>query len=200
MRTGLRELHADIQITGGVRVIGDHFAQCNAFTFQARKTLLEVTTPVLVCASHNQELKRSFDGMMGFIGLWDTGATGSVITQSVAAACQLHPISFANVHHVGGKQVSPVYLVNLALPNNLIISNLRVVEGDVAGADLLIGMDVICMGDFAITNRNGITTFSFRIPSVSEIDFVEECKIAKENIQKRTKRAKNKKKKQIKRR
>lgn len=37
--------------------------------------------------------------------------------------------------------------------------------------DLLIGMDIISLGDFAITNVNGKTTFSFRLPSTSIIDF-----------------------------
>ena len=37
--------------------------------------------------------------------------------------------------------------------------------------DVVIGMDVICNGDFAITNQDDKTTFSFRIPSEVEIDF-----------------------------
>ena len=37
--------------------------------------------------------------------------------------------------------------------------------------DVVIGMDVICNGDLAITNQDDKTTFSFRIPSVAEIDF-----------------------------
>ena len=32
-------------------------------------------------------------------------------------------------------------------------------------------MDVICNGDLAITNLDDKTTFSFRIPSETEIDF-----------------------------
>jgi len=40
---------------------------------------------------------------------------------------------------------------------------------------LLIGMDIINLGDFAITNAIGKTTFSFRIPSVQEIDFVPDA-------------------------
>lgn len=40
---------------------------------------------------------------------------------------------------------------------------------------LLIGMDIIGLGDFAVTNANDKTTFSFRIPSVREIDFIPEA-------------------------
>ncbi len=39
--------------------------------------------------------------------------------------------------------------------------------------DVLIGMDVIGLGDFSITNKDGKTTFSFREPSMEEIDYTE---------------------------
>jgi len=35
-------------------------------------------------------------------------------------------------------------------------------------------MDVIGMGDFAVSNFNGKTSFTFRIPSVAEADFLKE--------------------------
>ena len=41
-------------------------------------------------------------------------------------------------------------------------------------AEVLIGMDIINRGDFAVTNRDGRTKFSFRIPSQADIDFVAE--------------------------
>ena len=41
-------------------------------------------------------------------------------------------------------------------------------------ADVLVGMDIINTGDFAVTNLGGITKFSFRFPSLEHIDFVEQ--------------------------
>jgi hypothetical protein len=41
----------------------------------------------------------------------------------------------------------------------------------VADADVLIGMDIIGEGDFAVTHQDGKTTFSFRVPSLKTIDF-----------------------------
>lgn len=35
-------------------------------------------------------------------------------------------------------------------------------------------MDVIGLGDFAVSNYRGKTTFTFRVPSLEEIDFVDE--------------------------
>jgi hypothetical protein len=36
-------------------------------------------------------------------------------------------------------------------------------------------MDIIAMGDFAVTNFNDKTTFSFRVPAAKEIDFIPEA-------------------------
>ena len=73
------------------------------------------------------------------------------------------------------------YLINLFLPNNVALIGIRVAESSVSGCDVLIGMDVISSGDLAVTNHNGKTTFSFRIPPCEEIDFVAE--ITKHNQQ-----------------
>lgn len=43
--------------------------------------------------------------------------------------------------------------------------------------EMLIGMDIISHGDFAFTNQDGKSCFSFRIPSKTKIDYVEEGNI-----------------------
>lgn len=108
--------------------------------------------------------------------LWDTGATNSVITAGTATTLALKPISKAKVFHAGGESMVNVYLINVYLPNNLIIPNVRVSEcADNAGNfGVIIGMDIIS-GDFTITNVGDQTTFSFRLPSVSTIDYVKEA-------------------------
>ena len=42
------------------------------------------------------------------------------------------------------------------------------------GFGLLIGMDIINLGDFALTHKNSQTVFSFQIPSTHEYDFVKQ--------------------------
>jgi hypothetical protein len=49
---------------------------------------------------------------------------------------------------------------------------LRVTQAKIKDADILIGMDIISAGDFVVTNYEGKTVFSFRIPSCECIDFV----------------------------
>ena len=43
---------------------------------------------------------------------------------------------------------------------------------------MLIGMDIISKGDFAITHPGGHTKFSFRVPSQADIDFAVEDRVA----------------------
>ena len=110
-----------------------------------------------------------------FIGIWDTGATNSVISKRIIDECGLKPISMTEVHTVGGTKTSEVFLVNVGLPNRVGISEIRVCEGSITGsADMLVGMDIISRGDLALTNKDGKTTFSFRMPSIESIDFVKQ--------------------------
>jgi hypothetical protein len=69
------------------------------------------------------------------------------------------------------------YFVDLGLPNGVTIRDVLVSCADLGDdIDVLIGMDIIRHGDFAITNVNNHTTFSFRTPSMKEIDYVKEAK------------------------
>ena len=110
-----------------------------------------------------------------FQAVWDTGATSSVITPHVVSECGLKPTGRARVNGVFGTEETDTYLVSVNLPNNYLVSSISVPLGRLGlGVDVLIGMDIISQGDFAITSRYGRTKFSFRCPSRSDIDFVAE--------------------------
>jgi predicted aspartyl protease len=110
-----------------------------------------------------------------YLAIWDTGATGSVITKKVVDDCGLKPIGMAKVHHAQGVETTPVYLVSIVLPNKVIVPSLRVTEGKLVGnVEVLIGMDIIGLGDFAVSNKDGVTVFSYRTPSIERIDFVQQ--------------------------
>ncbi len=108
--------------------------------------------------------------------LWDTGATNSVITPDTAKDLKLVPTGITEVVHFGGKKQCNTYMVNLFLPNKVIIPGVSVSESDAIIDDfgVIIGMDIIARGDFSITNTNGITTVSYRLPSIHRIDYVKE--------------------------
>lgn len=105
--------------------------------------------------------------------LWDTGATTTVITEQVAHELGLKPIDVAKVSHAGGDRLANVYMVDIHLSQTeVILGQVRVTEGILLGnIELLIGMDIIGAGDFAVTNDKGNTRFSYRIPHGRSIDF-----------------------------
>jgi hypothetical protein len=111
-------------------------------------------------------------------GIWDTGATGSVITKSTASALSLQSIGKRKVRGVHGIREVNIYFVNITLDNKKITLNTKVTECEELSPDnsigMLIGMNIISMGDFSITTPKGKTKFSFQIPSTHDIDFVRE--------------------------
>lgn len=119
-------------------------------------------------------------------GIWDTGATNSVITKSIAQKLGLIPISVAKVRGVHGVQDVNVYFVNITLNNKNISVSIFVTECEELSEDnsvgMLIGMNIITKGDFAVTNYLGNTTMSFRIPSLQKIDFVTGMKAGQQVI------------------
>jgi hypothetical protein len=85
-------------------------------------------------------------------------------------------VGVTQVAHAGGIGESKTYLVNLFLPNKVALAGVLVSEcEDIVGDfGVIIGMDVITSGDFAITNTDDKTWVSFRVPSMGRIDYVEE--------------------------
>ncbi len=109
--------------------------------------------------------------------LWDTGATRSVITPSTVEQLGLIPTGSRIMQHAGGSGSVNTYVVNIILPNNVGFIGVSVSECDktLEGFGVIIGMDIISQGDFALTNVEKRSIFSFRIPSIKKIDYVEEA-------------------------
>ncbi|MCL2151275.1 MAG: hypothetical protein FWH50_03535 [Coriobacteriia bacterium] len=77
--------------------------------------------------------------------------------------------------HAGGTSRVNVHEVNIYLPNGEKIEGLKVIEATarLQDFDVIIGMDIITRGDLALTNKDGKSCFSFRIPSQAKIDFTK---------------------------
>lgn len=146
-----------------------------AFTLKSSSVLNMLKTDVCI----NSEIIDKNKGYIphDWIGLWDTGASRSSIDKRVVTEMGLIPIGQGEISTANGILSVNTYLVDLTLPNKLTVQNVIVSAADLGNdIDLLIGMDIITLGDFSISNANSKTTFSFRIPSVVEVDFVEEHK------------------------
>jgi predicted aspartyl protease len=142
-----------------------------SFTLQADGRLRSLVTAAHICQAFDPAAPPNPRPQLHqFDAVWDTGATGTVISQSVADACGLKPISMAKVHTANGECICEVYLINILLPNGVGFPKVHVTKATMQAA-VLIGMDIISRGYFAITNLGGRTCFSFRLPSIEQLDF-----------------------------
>ena len=109
-----------------------------------------------------------------FSAIWDTGASQSVITESVVSALGLSS-SFPSVtlQTANGSREASVYLVNIYF-GSVRITGVQVLDAVISDTDVLIGMDVIGSGDFAITHSDGRTCMSFRAPPGKRIDYIQQ--------------------------
>jgi len=130
-----------------------------------------ITTPVRVSAANDEE--RTIE----FTALWDTGAKTTFISDKIIQECKLVPSG--KTLHVSGGRAEPfeteMFIISVFLPNGVVVSPLRIgrVERLTKG-DILLGMDIISLGDFAITNQNSQTIFTFCMPSTHSLDFLAE--------------------------
>jgi len=140
--------------------------QTKAFTITQNKGLLAriISEAVLFNPDDKKSVKVK--------ALWDTGATCSVISKIIAKSISLRKICYSEMRHANGIERVPVFVAGMKLPNQVIIPELTVLScNPIHEFDLIIGMDIIAKGDFAITGKNGNTKFSFRMPSIADIDF-----------------------------
>ena len=111
------------------------------------------------------------------VAVWDTGATNTCISMSVveklgAIPEAMHPMETPNDSRLAG-----VYFADIILPNDVVFTDLQILDAKIKGIDMLIGMDIIARGVFAITHPDGKTVFTYQIPSQETIDFVKKTRI-----------------------
>ena len=149
--------------------------QARAFNIAFNGTTNALVSEVHISSAFDPSHPPNDSELKKYLAIWDTGATNSVITQKVVQECDLKPIAVTKVNTAKGESLSNVYLAGIWLPNKVRIPQVRVTEGTIGGdVEVLIGMDIICLGDFAVTNKDGKTNFTFRIPSLECLDFVKQ--------------------------
>lgn len=110
----------------------------------------------------------------GYDGLWDTGATNTVVSQKIVDELKLQPIGMTQAFTPQGYHNTPTYLIDLFFKDSkLKFAPVRVTLGKLSNCEVLIGMDVIGFGDLAVTNKDGNTVVSFRAPSFHVVDYVQ---------------------------
>ena len=113
-----------------------------------------------------------------YVAIWDTGASMTSISRRVVSELALHEIARNMTNTAAGETETTIHRIHLWLPNRIIIQKCLAscIPGltDILGIDMLIGMDIISKGDITISNYQGKTVLSFRMPSVGITDYVKE--------------------------
>ena len=140
-----------------------------AYDLEYSHIVREIKTPVSIYSS----LASAEGRCIKTEAVWDT-ATHSVISSKIVKEFDLISIDKKVVGGIGQVVESDVVVATLILPNDMLLTKKRFLVGNIPGADVLIGMDIISMGDFVITNARGKTFFSFVIPTLNnKISFRE---------------------------
>jgi len=119
--------------------------------------------------------------------LWDTGATLTAIKPKLRDALNLQMVrtgSSAKVFGLGTVTDADFTVLNLKIRHNFEIHwcPVYIIDYNV-DVDIIIGMDIISMGDFAISNADQRTSFSFIAPSMPErLDLTEKAKTLNSKI------------------
>jgi predicted aspartyl protease len=105
--------------------------------------------------------------------LIDTGATRSAIRNTFVHAAKLVSYGKSTVKTAKDEYISSVYTVDFMFPNKMLAHNIRVTEfSGNHDFDCIIGLDILRMGDMAISNAGNSMVLSFRSPpNDKHIDF-----------------------------
>ena len=136
-----------------------------AIVVNSSEVLSKLSCPVIVnCGQHKTIVK----------AVWDTGATCTCISPTLANELSLQKVGETSVKSAShAVDRANIYEVDIIISDNIRFNNVYVCEMNIQYQQIgmLIGMDLISQGDFATSNFNGQTTFTFRKPSKSKIEF-----------------------------
>ena len=153
-------------------------AKYHAITINHNGTAFQIKSPIRVfngLRHIGDDWEAEKANSKEYTAIWDTGATSSAITQRMVDELGLNIISRGITYTAAGPKETTAHDVHLWILNRVIIKHCVVncVDLGLLGVDLLVGMNVICQGDFSISNFGGNTVMSFRIPSQERIDYVQ---------------------------
>ena len=157
----------------------------NVFTRKYDKLMFRYPVKVVLGTGENEEIVE---------GVIDTGSPVCGVTKRLADKFGLKKLGATSVSPAfGGKSERMLYCVDFLLEDCLRFSDMRAteIEKGYDGAEFIVGCNVLCLGDFVITNNvNDIVDglkgrkFGFeetiylllfgRLPSDKEIDFMVE--------------------------
>jgi len=142
--------------------------KCYAFTKKYDNLTRVLTLPVKISLVGS-------NGSYETQGIIDTGAICSVVSLNLVEKLRGIPFNYQFINTASSHNtLTPLYKASIVLCNKLEITNLTVSDGTLpTGEECLIGMDILSLGDLAVSHFDGKTCISFRIPSLQSIEFTE---------------------------
>lgn len=149
-------------------------AKCFTATYKGRTNQLRTTIGISpYMDSEGNVLGSNRSRELRDYAVWDTGATSTCVSGAKAKELNLIQTGIQEIHTPAGRCIKPVYSANVFLPNGIWFKNIPVIEAELTGFDVLIGMDIIVQGDFVVSNHDGITRLTYRVPSMHGYDFMK---------------------------
>lgn len=99
--------------------------------------------------------------------VWDTGSSGSCISETLAAEMGLERVDVMTLTTTTGNKETACGIVDVKLFDDIMIKNLKVPFADMSKhkADFIIGMDIISRGKLEIYPKNREIIMKFSIES-----------------------------------
>ena len=130
-----------------------------------KKIVMEIATPVTLYS----EFTSTEGKIVNTTAIWDTGANHSVLSPKIVKELGLRSIDTAPIHGINNmSRESDIVVASIRFTDDLVLTNRRFSVINIPGTEVLIGMDIIKMGNFVINNSKGKTLFSFVIPPLEE--------------------------------
>lgn len=125
----------------------------HSYKFTLKGALDKIITPVILDAS-DYDTSSSAEGTVENVNaLWDTGATVSVLSTDMVRRLGLVPQDVVWVRSYNGTPVKTnVYRVDIVMNDEIRLDFIEAIEASLPSSDMLLGMNVIGMGDLHIVH------------------------------------------------
>ena len=127
-----------------------------------------IITPVNICNASTDKIISSTTN-----ALWDTGATISAITPKLVKELNFIPVGTVAVRGITGFMDVEFILATIQLPSGLLQQNIKMAVCDFSqDINIILGMDIITLGDFELLHGSNQTNFSFTVPPSTSLKMI----------------------------
>jgi hypothetical protein len=125
--------------------------------------ILRVLTPVTARQAKRSGLElKQLDAR----AMWDTGSMGTCVSTKLARHLGLVPLKAIRLASLHGDSLVNQCFMDIMLPDGIVVQNVKVMEIETPNDfDIIIGMNIIRLGDFSLCNDHGNTVMTFSLPA-----------------------------------